>query len=627
MPCWCKFEDDDIMSLMLEIVGVLAMLLVVLDKAAPWVQSILRVLRKRGYLVLMLCLLPSLADAACTGSSPSWTAADASYTEVQNCVSAASSGDTITVPAGSATWSTQNTNFFNGKALSLIGAGIDVTIITDQVSSDATASSLIQITPNPSGLIRVSGFTFSKVTAPPASTGVISVNPGSVSNLIRVDHNRFDLTNGHGVRPNGCAGGVLDHNTFNLSANSFAIQAQNGWVCTGTGDTYGADHIWAMATPYGTVDNVYVEDNIVNGPVGVSTSTSDCNGWGGHVVLRFNTINETNGIHSHGLGTAGRSRSCRHMEVYGNTFIPTGTTMTSFHAITGGTGLTFYNVGTDTNGCGGPCITQSADLHNYRTDTSYPVWGLCDGTNAWDGNTDSSGYPCMDQPGRGQGDLIGDAASPTPAWPHQALEPWYIWNNLINSTLSAAVSVSAPIVENRDFYNQDNTNCPAGGANCTAGMGVGTLAQRPGSCTSGVGYWATDQGTWKTAIPSQGTWPSGEQGVLYQCVAGSWQIHYTPYVYPHSLVTPEVTPTSSPSPGGRGKRFTHFHAWIPVLEGVLAVPALYLAMKEMIWIWRWRRAVTRWQQQAPSMLTDQRTILITPREITHVADSTRYGQF
>ena len=46
------------------------------------------------------------AEAACGGSRPIWTAASASYTDVNACVSGATDGDLINVPSGSATRST-----------------------------------------------------------------------------------------------------------------------------------------------------------------------------------------------------------------------------------------------------------------------------------------------------------------------------------------------------------------------------------------------------------------------------------------------------------------------------------------------------------------------------------------
>jgi hypothetical protein len=72
----------------------------------------------------------------------------------------------------------------------------------------------------------------------------------------------------------------------------------------------------------------------------------------------------------------------------------------------------------------------------------------------------------LDQPGRGQGDLLANvnnvpmntAASYTVAWPHQALEPVYAWNNTVNGSAVTVTSNFPTLQENRDYYN--NTPMP-----------------------------------------------------------------------------------------------------------------------------------------------------------------------
>lgn len=61
------------------------------------------------------------------------------------------------------------------------------------------------------------------------------------------------------------------------------------------------------------------------------------------------------------------------------------------------------------------------------------------------------------------------------------------------------------------------------------GSGIGTFAcVVPG----GVGYWATDVGTWN----SNGG--PGEQGTLFLCsAANTWTAYYQPYFYPHPLIS------------------------------------------------------------------------------------------
>jgi hypothetical protein len=63
------------------------------------------------------------------------------------------------------------------------------------------------------------------------------------------------------------------------------------------------------------------------------------------------------------------------------------------------------------------------------------------------------------------------------------------------------------------------------------------LANRPTTCTAGVGYFATDQGSWNTSSSNpEGVQQSGADGVLYKCTAtNTWTLYYTPAIYPHPL--------------------------------------------------------------------------------------------
>ena len=66
-------------------------------------------------------------------------------------------------------------------------------------------------------------------------------------------------------------------------------------------------------------------------------------------------------------------------------------------------------------------------LDNVRSCTNAGTPGLCDGTSPWDGNIPGgSGYPCRDQIGRSTDQYLWTTGTP---YPTQALDPAYSWNN------------------------------------------------------------------------------------------------------------------------------------------------------------------------------------------------------
>lgn len=87
------------------------------------------------------------------------------------------------------------------------------------------------------------------------------------------------------------------------------------------------------------------------------------------------------------------------------------------------------------------------------------------------------------------------------------------------------------IDENQEFFNQEE---PFDG---TAGMGCGTPASRPSTCTTGTGYWATDQDCSSVPAGSAGAHPAVPiAGTLHTCTApDTWTETFTPYAYPHPL--------------------------------------------------------------------------------------------
>jgi hypothetical protein len=105
--------------------------------------------------------------------------------------------------------------------------------------------------------------------------------------------------------------------------------------------------------------------------------------------------------------------------------------------------------------------------------------------------------------------------------------------------ISAHAGTEYYIVEDRDYYNEDTAHCPANAeGTCSAGVGFGTLANRPANCTAGTGYWATAQTYNADLSGTVGIAPANPlSGTLYVCSTGgdAWEEYFTPYDYPHPL--------------------------------------------------------------------------------------------
>jgi hypothetical protein len=287
----------------------------------------------------------------------------------------------------------------------------------------------------------------------------------------------------------------------------------------------------------GGSNNLFFEDNTIT----VTTMTNSGSGcfdmWGGHgVVWRYNTATNCR-VLAHGVT---HSWGPRNFEVYNNTITHTsGSSLQdgyrSIHHQGAGTEMVFNNTITPYSGHSGSAIA----LLHYRSFTTGSGQPRCDGSVSVDGNRSPTatyyGYPCKRQPARD---------------PAASLFPIYVWGNRWGDLNTHVIlecndqgesnpnTCANHVVANRDYYNAvslSQQTSPASPFSGSTGMGFGTLANRPTTCTTnsteaggGVGYFATDQGT---------------QGTLYRCSAtNTWTAHYQPYTYPHPLVSGDSTP-------------------------------------------------------------------------------------
>jgi hypothetical protein len=460
-------------------------------------------------------------------------AASCSQTVVQAALNSAHAGDTVSIPSGTCTWTTSvswtappNVILMGAGNQSIKGGG-DVTTIVDNIDRSAGDVAVLDINTNASGTFRMTGITFTSTQTGNNVTYNGSVRLGGSSHQFRMDHVHLLNISFVAMTMNGWIYGVIDHMLVDMSAiNALGIRVhQPGW----NGETLGVgDQSWADATTLGSERSTFVEDSIFSRGYAI-----DCSA-GGRYVFRYNTLNDSS-VETHPTGGGGRVRGCRSWEIYGNSWNSNGAYRNHALFVSSGTGVIWGNTIPSSSANGGSGYTNFVTGHVMRNNNStYPQtappngWGYCGtgqtgATSPWDKNTDSSGYPCIDQLGRGQGNLVAsdfpnakNALTGTIAWPNQALEPIYEWldnwSPVPNSPGGLWDQYDPQAKPDRDYY----LSTPS--FNGTSGVGSGALSSRPATCTMNVAFWATDTNT------------------LYQCSAtNTWTTYYKPYAYPHPL--------------------------------------------------------------------------------------------
>ncbi len=205
------------------------------------------------------------------------------------------------------------------------------------------------------------------------------------------------------------------------------------------------------------------------------------------------------------------------------------------------------------------------------------------GSNIDEHSIDNTGGRCIDGPGNGKGgwlrgsfpnvyhDINADGdydagvdgiSSSADWWPDQRLEPIYEWLNVGTCTsgfcsawLDGGSINGGVIVENYNYYLYNSAGTTSG-TNQTVGVRSGTIANRPGTCTAGTMYWATDEGEWDS---TNGATPDGKS---YICEASNtWTASYgavgngnsdgLPYDYPHPVREGGEPPPAGGDSSGR----------------------------------------------------------------------------
>src|SRR5215469_895962 len=530
---------------------------------------------------LVRTLLTSIAlllfSVICYGQT-TYPATDCSAAAIQqavnNEINAAADGDIIAIPAGNCVWTgTQGVSGTFTTSVTIQGAGAisattsgagttgtDVTTITDQVTGNSHVLMSFN-SPSPK-TFRLTGIAFIQNTSSVA-TGLGMVTIGGTTTAARIDHCHFysQFTGNKGLHIGIL--GVADHIFFDaltgIITNDLSFENGGNWL--GTDPTGNADTSWTDTDHFGTSQFFFVEDTRFN-----QGWVSDC-AVGGRYVIRNSTMISVGGIANHGLNP-GRVRGCRAAEIYNNTFTATQANQNGGSTYSNNSGAAIYwgNTSTWYRTMVGMDITRKNN-QPYTMQPTPTGWGYC-GTNFsgtgsnWDGNIlATNGVPCMDQPGRGAGDRISGAfpnvvnqTTNTITWPHEALDPLYVFANTYNPAGFGSDAIMAAsntlFTDNQDFYQQylptygePGSNCTTSPCNITAGVNQATRAPVNGTDTCVAG---TDP---KLVVSAPGVgWWNSATSTLYVCnPTNTWSVYYTPFTYPHPLVTGGGLVTVSPA--------------------------------------------------------------------------------
>jgi hypothetical protein len=481
-------------------------------------------------LILILCIL----SCASSVHADTHAAASCSQAHVEAAIAAASRGDTVTVPAGSCSWAEE---LVIDKSIIFQGAGAGTTVITSTQAANGICGSstggeacsyMIKYAPatiadDKDTLFRITGFT---LDADFKVGNILVYNPSTTAhNKVRIDNNA--LTDGNyatgtsgsdtraSVMIRGTVYGVMDNNTI----GTVPIIRIYGPASTAGKSMWEA---FGMYQP-GTSQTFFVEDNTITWDYPSHTDwsrTLDSTGYGSSWVARYNDYiaNPASSAlvmiwDSHpGVDNFG-TFATRGKEVYGNDMTGMGRFSPRCN---GGQTILFYNRDNDTSATYVPTLVTQMDYANE------PGLTAC-GSNAV--SSEVGRTTCA----------AAVSGYTMPQHPHREYE-WANWWGATPTKWPGFVSSGAIALRNDIDYFNYNLSFGERTAGNSSGVGCGTLAARPATCTTGIAYWATSQSCSDIAnyVGKAPTTPIS--GTLYRCsTTDTWSAYYTPYTYPHPL--------------------------------------------------------------------------------------------
>lgn len=388
-------------------------------------------------------------------------AASASQANVEAAIASASAGDTVQVPAGSATW----TGLALSKAITLKGAGIGVTTIT--LGNDNS------ITKQGAGVTRVRDFSFVRNNGGGSAERAIFIYGAWSARPVIVENNRFDTTVGATFRVEVVGGFIFANNSVYGDWDSSFLQLKKPGSTT---ESWLADDTLGDRDTDGE-HNIYVESNYFYGHTNQGIDADD----GARIVFRHNQCDYMT-FNSHGLDTS--ATGLRHFEIYNNAFRNDsagghtgGTTNNDISNqnwavwIRGGTGVIFDNVIDDiANSYWGYGKTEGLfDIRAVQDNTGASYGHYTDGRAKY--SSGQGTYPRQHQIGQNWSLSLSNSVGINGGVGDYFTDPVYVWGNTGSGSNAQGgfkvlaggswegASQASYLVEDRDYYN-DGTERP-----------------------------------------------------------------------------------------------------------------------------------------------------------------------
>jgi hypothetical protein len=388
-----------------------------------------------------------------------------SFGDVDSAIRSAKDGDTISVPAGRAVWTTP---LEIDKNITVRGAGATSTVIVDEVGAELSKQQvkaemdarknrsfgrrgrqhgvrsarglgngfLIRVSLKKNLPFRLTGFGFiGGALRAGKGNGIIRIN--GVSHAFRIDHCTFDHLRGLNLVLRGFLWGVVDHCLFKLDRQQPMQIYHESWN--------EADHgngSWADDPYWGSEKFIFIEDNVFDNSEGKRRSIDSYEG--ARFVVRYNRFHNSD-VSMH--GTEGQGRGAKQLEEYNNTFV--NDTAMAAAQIRSGVVITHGNTYTN--------VPYGHVLQVYRPFAYSPHWNWANGQNAYDDNAPNgtTGYWV-----KGSHTGADGATTLTDACKSWAINQWYQPGAVFivrNKTKEAAATTDKNKVQSFAISNTSNT--------------------------------------------------------------------------------------------------------------------------------------------------------------------------